>query len=329
MYSFQTCLQNFHVFIRRGRRFIRTSKGNIAAFDQKALPLESIRLLHVPRSYRPREIICLTETWLCEQIDSSDLFDDRYLVFRKDRDSFTSSFKRGGGVIIAIKKNISVSQIHFPLIDLECIWISDKLKFGKKLLLCVLYLPPASGIDRNDLCGEFGFSGCLLFADDLKFFRQIRSNADAALLPNDLDNLYEWCIVNKLLLHVEKCSILSFTRKSQPIFYSYQINDILLRRCRSKSVTDLGVTFHTRLDFTQHIHNIVSMACTKLGFIKFNTRHFSGVLALKKIIRFDAKLTLANSLEYLHTPSRSFKFRFPNNFENIKDETILKLTALG
>ncbi|GBN32056.1 hypothetical protein AVEN_97329-1 [Araneus ventricosus] len=94
-------------------------------------------------------VICLTETWLCEQIDSSDLFDDRYLVFRKDRDSSTSSCKRGGGVIVAIKKNISASQIHVPLIDLECIRISVKLKFGKKLLLCVLYLPPASGIDRS------------------------------------------------------------------------------------------------------------------------------------------------------------------------------------
>ncbi|GBM15650.1 hypothetical protein AVEN_95271-1 [Araneus ventricosus] len=84
----------------------------------------------------------------------------------------------------------------------------------------------------NDLCGKFGFSGCLLFPDDLKFFRQIRSSADADLLQNDLDNLYQWCIVNKLLLNVEKCSILSFTRKSQPIFYSYQINDILLRRSK-------------------------------------------------------------------------------------------------
>ncbi|GBO01328.1 hypothetical protein AVEN_193622-1 [Araneus ventricosus] len=49
----------------------------------------------------------------------------------------------------------------------------------------------------NDLCGEFGFSWLLLFADDLKFFRQIRSSADAALLQNDLDNLYQWCIINK------------------------------------------------------------------------------------------------------------------------------------
>ncbi|GBM75495.1 hypothetical protein AVEN_183811-1 [Araneus ventricosus] len=120
------------------------------------------------------DVICLTETWLCEQINSSDLFEDRYLVFRKERDSSTSSCKRGGGVIIAIKKNISASQIHVPLIDLECIWISVKLILGKKLLLCVLYLPPASGIDRYNkffdcfdrfgsfenmfICGDFNLS---------------------------------------------------------------------------------------------------------------------------------------------------------------------------
>ncbi|GBO41622.1 hypothetical protein AVEN_157236-1 [Araneus ventricosus] len=55
------------------------------------------------------DVICLTETWLCEQIDSSDLSDDLYLVFRKDRDSSTISCKRGGGVMVAIKKNISAS----------------------------------------------------------------------------------------------------------------------------------------------------------------------------------------------------------------------------
>ncbi|GBO02461.1 hypothetical protein AVEN_180468-1 [Araneus ventricosus] len=60
------------------------------------------------------DVICLTETWLCEKIDSYDLFDDRYLVSRKDRDSSTNSCKRGGGVIVAIKKNISASQIHVP-----------------------------------------------------------------------------------------------------------------------------------------------------------------------------------------------------------------------
>ncbi|GBM02840.1 hypothetical protein AVEN_219265-1 [Araneus ventricosus] len=66
-------------------------------------------------------VMCLTETWLCEQIDSSDLFDDRYPVFRKDRDSTTSSCKCGASVMVVTKKNISASQIHVPLTDLECI----------------------------------------------------------------------------------------------------------------------------------------------------------------------------------------------------------------
>ncbi|GBN28055.1 hypothetical protein AVEN_215598-1 [Araneus ventricosus] len=34
-----------------------------------------------------QDVILITETWLCEDIDSLDLFDDRYLVFRRDRGS--------------------------------------------------------------------------------------------------------------------------------------------------------------------------------------------------------------------------------------------------
>ena len=32
------------------------------------------------------DLICLTETWLNDEFINSDLFDDRYEVFRKDRD---------------------------------------------------------------------------------------------------------------------------------------------------------------------------------------------------------------------------------------------------
>ncbi|CAL1280040.1 unnamed protein product [Larinioides sclopetarius] len=92
------------------------------------------------------DIICLTKTSHCEQINSTSLFDDRYHVFRTDRDSSTSSCKRGVGVAIAIKEDTSASHVHVPQIDLECLCISVKLKIGNKLLLFVLYLPPTSDL---------------------------------------------------------------------------------------------------------------------------------------------------------------------------------------
>ena len=50
----------------------------------------------------------------------------------------------------------------------------------------------------NDLCSILKFSYYLLFADDLKLFKQIRSVAESAFLQNDLNDLYQWCPNNKV-----------------------------------------------------------------------------------------------------------------------------------
>ncbi|GBN76943.1 hypothetical protein AVEN_113729-1 [Araneus ventricosus] len=72
------------------------------------------------------DVILITETWLCEDIDSLELFDDRYLVFRKDRGSSSNSCRRGGGVVIAVKKCFSCT-LDLPESDLDAVWISIKL----------------------------------------------------------------------------------------------------------------------------------------------------------------------------------------------------------
>lgn len=50
------------------------------------------------------DIICLTETWLDDAVLSSELFDDRYCVLRRDRDpSFRTRFnKHHGGVCLLL-----------------------------------------------------------------------------------------------------------------------------------------------------------------------------------------------------------------------------------
>ena len=87
------------------------------------------------------DVILLTETWLCSDIDTSDLLDDRYIVFRKDRDSTTSSCKRGGGVLVAVKKCFSATLITANDMGLECLWISIDLKFRKKIAFVYCLLP--------------------------------------------------------------------------------------------------------------------------------------------------------------------------------------------
>ncbi|GBN84643.1 putative RNA-directed DNA polymerase from transposon BS [Araneus ventricosus] len=144
----------------------------------------------------------------------------------------------------------------------------------------------------NDLTSVFKYSECLLFADDLKLFSSMNSNLDAVLLQSDLDCLFKWCTVNKLHLNIEKCSILSYTRKSQPLNHVYKINDLVLSR--SDSVTDLGIIFDTKLDFSQHINSMVSKAYRRLGILKRKTKEFSSEIALKVLYYAHVR----SSLEY-------------------------------
>ncbi|GBN07548.1 hypothetical protein AVEN_258681-1 [Araneus ventricosus] len=120
----------------------------------------------------------------------------------------------------------------------------------------------------------------------------MNSNLDAVLLQSDLDCLFKWCTVNKLHLNIEKCSILSYTRKSQPLNHVYKINDLVLSR--SDSVTDLGIIFDTKLDFSQHINSMVSKAYRRLGILKRKTREFSSEIALKVLYYAHVR----SSLEY-------------------------------
>ncbi|GBO37503.1 hypothetical protein AVEN_77012-1 [Araneus ventricosus] len=50
-----------------------------------------------------QDLFFITETWLCDDIDSSERFDDRCLVYGRDRGFSSSSGRRGGGVLIAVK----------------------------------------------------------------------------------------------------------------------------------------------------------------------------------------------------------------------------------
>ncbi|CAG9790399.1 unnamed protein product [Diatraea saccharalis] len=61
------------------------------------------------------DIIILTETWLIENISESEMFDTRYRVFRSDRDRIASGRHDGGGVLIAVRRELAATPRVFPL----------------------------------------------------------------------------------------------------------------------------------------------------------------------------------------------------------------------
>ena len=132
----------------------------------------------------------------------------------------------------------------------------------------------------------------LLYADDLKIFTSITSFKDCYDLQQDLNELQKWCVNNKLNLNINKCRIVTFTKKQSPILFPYSMNATPLTR--QSSVRDLGVWFDSRLSFSQHVDYTVSAANKTLGLIIRTCKSFSSVRALKTLF-----LSLVRSkLEY-------------------------------
>ena len=103
-------------------------------------------------SFKPIDIIAITESWLHELIDSSLLSINDYNLFRKDR-----ATGRGGGVCAYIKKDIPcIRRVDLESENLECLWLSIRPKRLPRLLsgiaICVVYHPPGLTIsEHNDL----------------------------------------------------------------------------------------------------------------------------------------------------------------------------------
>lgn len=98
-------------------------------------------------------VIALTETWLCDSISNTELFDASYVVYRKDRCSITTGLSRGGGVLLAIKSSFRSSWVDLDdssgLIEQICVCVDySRSRDGVtvKIYYILSYIPPYSDI---------------------------------------------------------------------------------------------------------------------------------------------------------------------------------------
>ena len=92
------------------------------------------------------DVIVFTETWLREDIDSSEISAD-YVLFRCYRSAFTSRHARGGGVLIAVKNRLRCERINLPNCEhLEQIAVCIKAP-NRSLYIIAVYLPPNTHAD--------------------------------------------------------------------------------------------------------------------------------------------------------------------------------------
>ena len=97
-------------------------------------------------------------------------------------------------------------------------------------------------------------SRVLMFADDTKIFREIKTLGDASSLQEDLGKLATWSQSSGLLFNEAKCKAQHITRKTKQILSSYKLNNIALELYAAEK--DLGVWISK--DLTWHTNAIPS-----------------------------------------------------------------------
>ena len=154
---------------------------------------------------------------------------------------------------------VSINNVHSHLLP-----VISGVPQGSILgpLLFILYM--------NDLPDMIHWSRALLFADDTKCFRHIKSSDDEQSLQNDLNNLASWSATSHLSFNPSKSTHLSFNQK---ISTSYNIGGNPINTTHSHK--DLGVIVSDNLNWNIHHDAILSKAYRTLGLVR---RTFSSTI---------------------------------------------------
>lgn len=96
---------------------------------------------------------------------------------------------------------------------------------------------------------------------------------DCANLQDNINKIAEFSRNNGLVLNIEKCAIMTFTKRTTTaITYNYNIDNQLLSK--KESMRDLGVVYDKKLSLSSHIDKICKKGRQMCGFIIRNSKHF-------------------------------------------------------
>lgn len=133
----------------------------------------------------------------------------------------------------------------------------------------------------NDLPSVVSHARCLLYADDLKLFLEIKTEADCMALQRDIDAVCQWSSTNAMEFNTTKCCAMTFGRRRLPITFDYLLNGVNLSH--TTTVKDLGVVFDRKLTFHDHMVALAKDSFRRLGFILRNSKDFSNQHVIRLI----------------------------------------------
>ena len=144
---------------------------------------------------------------------------------------------------------------------------------------CSQLLPVVSGVSQGSILGPLLFlvfvndlpavvqhSLMLMFADDTKCGKLVRSPLDSFQLQADLDAMCSWSKEWKLEFKVCKCILMRCCSKVAPVSSTYTLNGLEIE-VRSE-YKDLGVIVSSNLSFGAHYQHIISRAYRVLGLLR-------------------------------------------------------------
>ena len=112
-----------------------------------------------------------------------------------------------------------------------------------------------------------------MFADDSKCYHPIKCSEDAEVLQSDINAIDSWCKEWQMSLNHSKCGLPRITRNSQPIHYSYNVEDNLIKTINKQK--DLGVIVSKDLKWSLNVQAVSNNANKMLGFVKRSCFHAS------------------------------------------------------
>jgi Reverse transcriptase (RNA-dependent DNA polymerase) len=221
--------------------------------------------------------------FITKSMDSNVQVDVVYTDFKKAFDKVDHS--------ILIRKLFDLG-FSYNITELFVDYLSGRCQFVKYESQYSNEYPTFSGIPQgsnlgpllflifiNDIHTVISNSNLLLYADDLKVYRDIRTTADFTALQNDLNSLWEWASDNHLPFSIEKCHVVSYSRSLAPLVHPYSLGGNILEM--KLSTSDLGITFESRWKFVVHISDICNRASKMLGFVMRNAHHFNDMRVLR------------------------------------------------
>ena len=167
-------------------------------------------------------------------------------------------------------------RFRWHLLNWFCSYLSGRRQRFTVLGATSEDLPVTSGpalflLYANDLFKVISsISRVLMFADDTKIFREIKTLGDASSLQKDLSKLATWSQSSGLLFNEAKYKAQHITRKTRPILSSYKLNNTALELYVAEK--DLCEWISKDLTWYKQLNEQSLRAHKLLGYLKRNTR---------------------------------------------------------